>query len=851
MARPSLLQLGAALIASVIPGGQGVAAALTISAIFTEVAGAFLKPDKQESDFSRASPTYGFGQWRNPVKGDAAIPVIYTGDAHKHAPVWLQAYVTPKGTGSADFAKVLKAKGQAFSALFAVAEGPIVDIEDIRINDEPLFERVTDYELSAATGARKVFKLPHKRIVERTLKVYVDGALKGWKSVTKTWRRFGAGSVIREAFTVDERIDESVDPVITVNGTAIDTTSPTALRPRVWFTTDRTFVFDSQEAVPTGTKIDVTLTFLELDGFKVTRKDGKTRVVFDTAPAKNAKVTATFDRLMFPGVEVDWRLGSEHQLPLPGFESVRNSYGSGSEVEKNSPVTITTNDEVDDVALLLTSGPSGFTVYDDEGNRSRATGQFRLEVKLNTASTAGNVFDTWQIIPDPAGKIPGRKGADEFEIRADSTSGVTWAFSVRGLIRQYIEKHPNNADGKKRARDFVRAKYQVRLTRTNANKSATNTRYVDDFFLSTWQEVIDEWLSYPGVALLAIHGIASSKLQGSAPNVTCSVTGKADVQAWDGSAWSAGSTNQGNRVWAVIDLLTNTRYGGGSQFALANIDTTSAKAAADWLDENVNVTGSITETRSRLDIICDTRKSPLAWAADILRPGMVWPVLQGNVWKFVIDQGVDTASLTTIWDDTTDADTGEDSLRAYRDSRSRVPSEIQLAFLEDVEDFDRKHVWISPQAPGDERRIQRIDGTGTTRRTEAVRYANHVYTQARSGGLTLNFSVRPERLDLEAGDVFRFRSSRIGFNGTWRVARLSWGTRDYFVRVEAIPYVPAVYGQQGLPFTVLESSVRTQRKTALTPVVSTPTTIDRDTVRRGARKRFKVRKFPVKVRRVS
>lgn len=815
-----------------VPGFQGVGAALqtvgtalAVSAVLTYAAGALTKQPEAESNFDAVSPTYGFNQWQNRVKGDSVLPVVYSGnaDGHKIAPIYVQAYATPKGEQDDDFSKVLRAKGQGISALLAICEGPIEKIEDIRLNDEPVFEKIERKHIATGNGSKTRFTFKATRALLDSFEVYVADTLKGWKDEARTFsrRHTDTTTVLRATIDSTDPISTARNVTATIDGTTVDTNVTTGLRPHVWMASPTEMRVDMQTLHPSTYTLGLTYYARVLDGFTIEHDgSGEWTLNFTTAPASGAKIEVTFLRKMFNGLAVDWRNGADHQLNLPGFESIRNTYSVNTELT-STETSKTTDNEVDNVIVTLSSSSGGFTQYDDEGNRDPVKALFTIEIKRTTSLGGYDPFRTWVKLYDPAGKKKG-KSAAEFQASGDSIAQLFFTYSIRGLIQRYYDKNRNSTQARRLLQYFTRSQWDIRIKRTNAIEANSNVLANDNLYWQSYDEVIDEKLSYPGVAMLGLHAVASDKLQGSAPNVTCRVRGIRDVEAWNGSAWAADVDNQGNPIWATIDLLTSRRFGAGDHFTKAsNVDTTTALAVANWLDESVNLESGGTEARARLDIVLDTRKSPIQWAMDILRPHRCFPVLQGNTWRFVKDDAVTLADVPVVYEDTTAQRVVRDSVRLAHDSVARLPTELQTRFLDEEDDFESREIWIAPPTPTDDRRITQADLSGIVRRSEATRSSNALYKQLTAGGLTLEFVQSPGAINYEAGDVIRFISSRMSIDGYWRVARMEYGTADYFVRVQCLPYIPAVYGQQ-------EGAQGTQRTGATSNTSRPPTIVGRD-----------------------
>jgi hypothetical protein len=132
-----------------------------------------------------------------------------------------------------------------------------------------------------------------------------------------------------------------------------------------------------------------------------------------------------------------------------------------------------------------------------------------------------------------------------------------------------------------------RAQYHVQVLRLNV-KSTTST-IADE---SVWDSIdgrIDEQLSYPNSAMLALKIPASQQLNSSTPNITVVAKGR-KVPIWDRVSTTTPAftdTWTPNPAWILYDMLTNTRFGGGADFSSSNVDLVSFAEAADYCDEKV------------------------------------------------------------------------------------------------------------------------------------------------------------------------------------------------------------------------------------------------------------------------
>lgn len=114
-----------------------------------------------------------------------------------------------------------------------------------------------------------------------------------------------------------------------------------------------------------------------------------------------------------------------------------------------------------------------------------------------------------------------------------------------------------------------RSTYRVEVLRRN--KTSDSTAIQDEATWSVLTGKVDEWLSYPNTALLAIKIKATDQLNSTAPVVTVLTKGRL-VPVWDGvSLTSPNITNQWsqNPAWIALDVITNNRYGLGTYFSFS------------------------------------------------------------------------------------------------------------------------------------------------------------------------------------------------------------------------------------------------------------------------------------------
>lgn len=796
-----------------IPGLPEYGSMLIQSGAVDLAMGHLFKP-KEAKSVEQDSPTYGFRGFTNQVVGDSAIPVVYSNDTdsdtpgHKLAPIYVAAATTPRGYEDYDFAKALKARGQSVSMLLAVAEGPIIGLEDIRINDEPVFQKHVNVKpAEKANGTRKTFTIAGRRIMVDTLEVSVAGVAKGWIRATREEQVavYRSTSPSDSAWAISlqdydgglQVIDDTRECVyylgaVRNSSTRLSSTSQYGIN--AWMSDDRrTLYMNLGHPLPQGTSLWVDLPIKRTTGFRILRADDGQSVTlsFDTAPASGAEILVSYLRKVMPGVRAAWRNGAAHQLAMPGHDAIRKTESKGVEITSSSS-SMTTTTECDDVVIDIAS-QGEFTAYDNkDGGRSPVNAQIRIEWKLASESDSA-----YRKLRDPS-ETATSKTLYEFRLGGDSTSTINWSLSVRELLRRWVEDHPGDKTAAAELLLWTRNRYTVRVTRTNTIQNATSNFVRDRIDWVSITTTIEERLSYPGTAMLSIHGVGSERLQGSLPRVTTRVIGLRDVEAYVNGAWTKGEAYQTNRVWAAIDFITAPRYGGGEQFTKAdNIDTTSAATAAAWCEETVKADG-VDETRSLLSYVADTRQPLMEQVRAILAPAQIIPVLEGNVWKFVIDKPVDLTTVSTIYCDGTDGKVLRAAANISHQEITSEATEVQVTYLDRAEDFQRREVWVAPKTPSTNRRVERATAFGVDRASEARRYAEFLHSKMTNQGLQVTWAMIPHGLPFEAGDVVRIISTRLGLDLYVRIVR--WTLRgtegsQLYIECAGAEYVPAAYGQ--------------------------------------------------------
>lgn len=191
--------------------------------------------------------------------------------------------------------------------------------------------------------------------------------------------------------------------------------------------------------------------------------------------------------------------------------------------------------------------------------------------------------------------------------------------------------------------------YDIKVVRSTASvENPADITTINAVYLKEISEVSYEDLVYPCTALLGIRAKATDQLNGGMPNITSIVRGiKVHVPTgyrsyysaeracgvryfetdWDGTMTDT-VTWTDNPVWCLYDLLTNERYGAGSDFKILpsrkNAMLMNFVEMAEYCDTYVRDDGTVTtyddpqgRPRFSLNLVIDNQKTAREWVNTI------------------------------------------------------------------------------------------------------------------------------------------------------------------------------------------------------------------------------------------
>jgi predicted phage tail protein len=277
-------------------------------------------------------------------------------------------------------------------------------------------------------------------------------------------------------------------------------------------------------------------------------KGGFASTISATTSVNRTSATGAVNSLV-----ADYRVGTQNQAIMPGFDDVRAEQGVNIKLTRASgPVSRTTTSSLFS-RLRIRIGIGSLFFIDEETGDTRGTNvSFNVKIRPEGGSTP--FVNQNQTI---GGKS---RGPVDFEYEYTMQGTGPWVVTVE------------------------------RLT-----PDPTTVRISNDLFFKAIVGIIDRSFRYPNTALLGLKIGAESF--SSVPQVSADLMGmKIKIPSnynpysrqysgiWDGSFKTDWSNNP---AWVFYDLLTNTRYGAGSFIGEANVDRYSLLPIAQYCDELV------------------------------------------------------------------------------------------------------------------------------------------------------------------------------------------------------------------------------------------------------------------------
>lgn len=670
------------------------------------------------------SPSYGINGPRNTTNEGVAVPVIY--GTHKFAGNVIGLYTQSAG------------RDQYLFMLINAGEGPIAGISDIKLNDQSIdaFEGVEHH-----VGLGVLNQTPPPWFGDTLTPLALSGTptLQRWDYLDNIENPAPNPSQFIELLTTDE-----------VDALRFDFVAPLGLL----------------------------------------RVDSKGKQHTHAVQLRVAYKRVTSDGSDIPG-EV-WNFTTS----AGGIDDVEDAYdyfepGPGDRTDPVRP-----RDEND-----ITPGGGSTPLPDalakpiNTGSDPTTPGTVDPDPADDNGDVTPNDQDTWnQPISTTPGEYFPRSTLREKILRAGTTvqadgtirdaNGILVGSKAGDILRRYGEDPGNPAgpgttltgysgsfysfSGKSRVAlrlnlitpELTQGYYKIRIGRGNTPQYDTDDKISDLVQLEAVQAIVKDDVAYRNTAWLALRVKISDQLS-NVPNVTFTHQGTV-IKTWDpvGKRWLW--ENSSNPAWVCLDMLTNTRYGGG--IAMERIDIEAFKDWARYCDE---VTPALA-FNGPFD-----QQMPM-WDAlkYVCRAGHAQLIRNGSRFSVVIERA-DTPIMMF-----SEANIVQDSFQTNWLSLAERANAVQLTYFDRDRDWERTEVRVvSPllQA-GEEERVAPVTLYGVTDRDRAIQEGwlhlnlnNHVTR-------TISFEANIDAIACTVGSLIAVKHTGVNYEAAGRLTSQMLGS---------------------------------------------------------------------------
>lgn len=464
---------------------------------------------------------------------------------------------------------------------------------------------------------------------------------------------------------------------------------------------------------------------------------GEESIFFDKTPLGNADETKNFE-------DVTWTFvhGTQNQPVLPDTleEGLTNETSVGAEIKKALPVTRTfVNPQVDAVRVRL-----GFQLqtYKDNGDVVGANMHFKIFIRQGLAGAFVQVYEE-----NKENAKFSSLTEFEYQFPLDTQSGTIDQFSIR------VEKVSDDVDDSKivsvlRFQSFTEVINSAKLN--YANTAAIDVQFLADQFSSVPER------SYEiGGRTVAIP--TNAFVNPTDRGVDYSNT------VWDGTLYEPELATS-DPAWQLYDLLTNKRYGTGSQITPCQVSIYDLYEISKYNNEFIPSGFGTFERRFRCNTVLQTKQSAHEFINAIMRNCRVQYYWDGSCIRFWQDKPTDVTRQFT----NADVENGEFKYSST-DIQTR-PSVCNVTW-NDPEDYYRTSV-ESVELPEAYRKFGYRDNEytdyGCTSRGQAYRSGRFTLLSGFYNTETITFRARAIGLYARPGDVIAvsdWRRSKVRYGG--------------------------------------------------------------------------------------
>ena len=435
--------------------------------------------------------------------------------------------------------------------------------------------------------------------------------------------------------------------------------------------------------------------------------------------------------LNFRNIQIDSRVGTQMQDPLPNFDGVENEIAVGVELRQGTPWTrLITNLNLDSLRVRL-STPNLTTTNTSNGDITGGRIQYKIELQ-----TDGGVFN---------------------QVYGGVIAGKTTS--------KYERSH--RIELPKATENWV-----LRVTRLTANSESSavqNASYVDSY-----TEIIEAKLRMPMSALVSIIVDAEQfpnipgrayRLKGRIIRVPSNYDPDTRTYTgiWDGTFQTRYSNNP---AWVFYDMALNSRYGLGHLVGADQVDKWSLYKIARYCDEMVDDGKGGQEPRFTCNIVLQAQADATRVMQDLATVFRGIMYATGSTINPVGDMPEDPVYTYTA------ANVIEGKF-VYADSNRKVRHTVALVSWSDMSDFGRAKVEYVDDPFGIERYgIQQTEviAVGCNSQGQARRWGRYLLATERYETDSVVFNVGLDGVIVAPGKVINIADPlRLGTRRAGRV----------------------------------------------------------------------------------
>ena len=436
-------------------------------------------------------------------------------------------------------------------------------------------------------------------------------------------------------------------------------------------------------------------------------RNGLQGIYLNKTPIQN--VDGTFN---FTGLEIEWRAGTQAQLPLSGFSETQNEIPVNLEVKRDTPIVRTITDPNVD-RVRVTVGVSALYGQTSSGDIIRSSVSMAIQIWF------GGGWVTKKTV--------------------DLISKKTRSKYLTSVILD----------------DLPPAPFNIRVLRLTPDSKSD--LFVDNTIWSSYTEIYDLKLSYPNTAIVGLR-FDSSQFNGVPSRnylirgIRCKIPDNYDPisriydDIWLGE-FKTEWTN--NPAWIIYDLLTNTRYGASRRFKHLRVDKFVMYSIAQYCDELVDDGFGGKEPRFTCNCYITGQSQAYNLIHNFFSIFRSLPVWDGTTLSAIIDRPSDPVAIYT------NANVVNGKFSYSSSAMKDRHTAVRVKYIDPDYGWETMTEYVSDDDAKVRFGINELDveGFGCTSRGQAHRVGKWIIATEKFEKQTITFSVGLDGLRHLPGDV--------------------------------------------------------------------------------------------------